>query len=382
MFGISQSGRVINHMLWQGFHRDEAGRSVFDGALVHVAGAGKGSFNHRFAQTTRHPSALEDQQYPADAFPFATTPSVDPLTGERGSSLDRARASDTLPKIFYTTTSTEYWTRAASLLHTDVEGKRDLPMAPETRLYFFAGAQHGVWSWADRWPYQHCTNGFDHRFGMRALLFGMQRWMEKGAVPPASVYPTFEDGTLGSVADYLDRFPKIPGFRLPSANLTPSRLDLGPRFANEGIADRQPAGLGLPFVTAVPLPDADGIDRGGIRLPAIAVPLATHTGWNLRRVEIGAADRLARWSGSMLPFPADDAGRESAGDPRRSVAARYTSTDDYVLAIEQAAKVLVSRRFLLEGDLPLIKEIARNRFAKIGAHRRGDLSCAYSLADR
>ena len=381
-FGISQSGRVINHMLWQGFHRDEAERLVFDGALVHVAGAGKGSFNHRFAQTTRHPSALEDQQYPADVFPFATTASVDPLTGEEGSALDRARAAGVVPKIFYTTTSTEYWTRAASLLHTDVEAELDLPMAPETRLYFFAGAQHGVWSWADRWPYEHCVNGFDHRFGMRALMPAMQRWLEEGAPPPASVYPTFEDGTLGSVADYLYRFPKISGFRLPSANLQPPRLDLGPRFRDEGIADRQPAGFGLPFVTAVPLPDVDGIDRGGIRLPGIAVPLATHTGGNLRRAEIGAADKLARWSGSMLPFPADEAEREDRDDPRRSVAARYASVDDYVLAIEQAAEALVARRFLLERDLSLIEETARHRFEKISAHQRTNPSCAYSLADR
>ncbi|MGI9504130.1 MAG: alpha/beta hydrolase domain-containing protein, partial [Geminicoccaceae bacterium] len=78
-FGISQSGRVINHMLWQGFHLDEVGRTAFDGVFVHVAGAGKGSFNHRFAQTTRHPSQFEDQQYPADFFPFTTAPSTDPV---------------------------------------------------------------------------------------------------------------------------------------------------------------------------------------------------------------------------------------------------------------------------------------------------------------
>ena len=83
IFGISQSGRVIQHMLWQTLHVDEAGRMVFDGALIHVAGAGKGSFNHRFAQTTRHPSHLEDQQYPADFFPFTTTPARDPVTGTR-----------------------------------------------------------------------------------------------------------------------------------------------------------------------------------------------------------------------------------------------------------------------------------------------------------
>ena len=378
-FGISQSGRVINHMLWQGFHVDEAGRMVFDGALVHVAGAGKGSFNHRFAQTTRHPSQFEDQQYPADVFPFTTVPSTDPVTGEQGSMLDAARQARAVPKIFYTTTSTEYWTRAASLLHTDVDGKEDIALAPETRLYFFAGAQHGNWAFEERWPYAHCTNGFDHRFGMRALLSAMQRWLVEGEAPPESVYPRFADGTLGTVEAYRERFPSLPNFRLPRANLKPPRLDLGSRFAAEEIADRQPAGLGEPFVTAVPLPDDDGIDLGGIRLPGIAVPLATHTGWNLRRPEIGADDKLARWSGSMLPFAANERDRQNAGDPRPSLEARYGSREDYGEAVERASATLVRQGFLLEADVSKVKATALRRFDQIITHPPSDPSCAYSL---
>lgn len=378
-FGISQSGRVINHMLWQGFHRDEAGRMVFDGALVHVAGAGKGSFNHRFAQTTRHPSQFEDQQYPADVFPFTTVPSTDSVTGKRGSMLDAVRKAGAVPKIFYTTTSTEYWTRAASLLHTDVNGVEDVALAPETRLYFFSGAQHGNWAFEDRWPYAHCTNGFDHRFGMRALLSSMQRWLEEGTTPPDSVYPTFADGTLGTVAAYQDRFPSLPDFDLPSVNLKPPRLDLGPRFATEGIVDRQPAGLGNPFETAVPLPDDDGIDLGGIRLPGIAVPLATHTGWNIRRPEIGAEGKLARWSGSMLPFAPDKDTRGKTGDPRPSLETRYGSRKDYAEAIERASVALVDGGFLLEADTSKVKAAALRRFDKIRNHSPADLSCAYSL---
>jgi len=381
IFGISQSGRVINHMLWQGFHVDERGREIFDGAFVHVAGAGKGSFNHRFAQTTRHPSAFEDQQYPADVFPFTTVGQTDPVTGEEGSFLDRARSVGMLPKIIYTTSSTEYWTRAASLLHTDVEGRLDIPMALETRLYFFAGAQHGVWSFADRWPYEHCTNGFDHRYGMRALLAALKNWVVDGKQPPESVYPTIAGGTLGRVSDYLQRFPDIPNFPLPGANLQPPRLDLGPRFENEGIVDRQPAGLGDPYITLVPLPDADGIDLGGIRLPGIAVPLATHLGWNLRRPEIGAGGKLARWSGSMLPLPIDEASREAAADPRHSIMARYGTRNGYGEEIEQATNDLVGQGFLLEADRAQIKAKALDRFEGIMAFDAADRSCSYSIAD-
>jgi len=380
IFGTSQSGRVINHLFWQGFHQDEEERPVVDGAFVHVAGAGKGSFNHRFAQTTRHPSPLQDQQYPADVFPFTTVPSVDGLTGERASMWDQARASGAVPKTVYTSTSSEYWTRAASLLHTDVQGKKDVPLAAEARLYFFAGAQHGIWRSAERWPFQHCVNNFDHRFGMRAVLAALQAWIAGDVAPPKSVYPTFAAGTLGTVDDYRRRFPDLPGFRLPGGNLKPPRLDLGPRFVDEGIVDRRPAGVGPPFVTAVPLPDEDGIDLGGIRLPGIAAPLATHTGWNLRRREIGAGGELARWSGSMLPFAANEEARGRADDPRPSLTARYGSKDGYAQALQQAATALVIDGFLLADDLPRLKAAALHRFDMVKQHRADDRSCAYSVS--
>jgi hypothetical protein len=381
IFGISQSGRVIQHMLWQALHVDEAGRMTFDGALIHVAGAGKGSFNHRFAQTTRHPSHLEDQQYPADFFPFTTTPARDPVTGASGDVLERARAAGALPRLFYTTTSTEYWTRAASLLHTDVTGSADVPLDPQARLYFLAGAQHGNWSFAERGPYQNCGNPLDHRPPMRALLLALDAWASEGRAPPDSVYPKLEGGTLGSVEDYRRAFPKMPGVALPAGNLQPPRLDLGPRFAARGIADEQPAAFGPAYVTRVPLPDPDGNDRGGIRLPAAAVPLGTYTGWNLRRPEVGAAGKLARWSGSFIPFAANEASRRATADPRPSLETRYASRAEYESGIEAAAAALVDQDFLLAEDVPEITVRAGAFYERVLAHEPGDLSCAYTVGD-
>ena len=381
IFGISQSGRVIQHMLWQALHVDEAGRMTFDGALIHVAGAGKGSFNHRFAQTTRHPSHLEDHQYPADFFPFATTPTQDRVTGLSGDVLARARAAGAVPRLFYTTTSTEYWTRAASLLHTDVTGSLDVSVDPQARLYFIAGAQHGNWRFAERGPFQNCGNPLDHRPPLRALLLALDAWVTGGDEPPASVYPKLQGGTLGSVEDYRAAFPKIPGIELPSGNLRPPRLDLGPRFISHGIADRQPPELGPAYVTRVPLPDADGNDLGGIRLPAVAVPAGTYTGWNLRRPEVGAPDKLARWSGSFVPFASDETTRATFGDPRPSLAARYPSRDDYRRRIEAAGRALAADRFLLEADIAEITERAVAFYDRVLTHAASDLSCAYTLED-
>jgi hypothetical protein len=368
-------------MLWQALHVDEAGRMIFDGALIHVAGAGKGSFNHRFAQTTRHPSHLEDQQYPADFFPFTTIPARDPVSGATGDVLERARAAGALPRLFYTTTSTEYWTRAASLLHTDVTGSEDVPLDPHARLYFLAGAQHGNWRFAERGPYQNCGNPLDHRPPMRALLLALDAWATGGREPPESVYPSLADGTLGSVEDYRRAFPKIPGLAVPTGNLQPPRLDLGPRFAREGIADKQPPDFGPRYITRVPQPDGDGNDQGGIRLPALALPLGTYTGWNLRRPEVGAPDRLARWSGSFVPFPADEASRRAGDDPRAPLAARYASRAAYEAGIEAAAGALVDQGFLLADDIPEITARAGAFYERVLAREPGGLSCAYTLGD-
>jgi hypothetical protein len=356
LFGISQSGRVIQHMLFQGLHVDEAGRMVFEAALPHVSGAGKGSFNHRFAQTTRHPSPLEDQQYPADFFPFTTTPETDPVTGRTGDVLGVAKAMGKVPLILYTGTSTEYWTRAASTLHTDVAGTADAPVDEHARIYFIAGAQHGIDLSRDR-VYEYPPNRLDHSPPLRALLLALDRWATSGTPPPISVYPRIANGDLVPVEVWRERFPKIPGLRLPRVNLQPPRLDLGPRFESDGIIDVQPPRFGPSLVTLVPAPDSNGNDRGGILLPDVAVPLGTYTGWNLRRAEMGAPSQLARWSGSFFSFARTEAERRETGDPRPSIEARYPTKADYVSMVEATVDTLRARGFLLEEDaLALVAE--------------------------
>ncbi|MGH9494129.1 MAG: alpha/beta hydrolase domain-containing protein, partial [Candidatus Sulfotelmatobacter sp.] len=51
--GISQNGRFLRNFLYDGFNADEDGKIALDGVLAHVAGAGRGSFNYRFAQPSR-----------------------------------------------------------------------------------------------------------------------------------------------------------------------------------------------------------------------------------------------------------------------------------------------------------------------------------------
>lgn len=359
-FGISQSARFIHHFLYEDFNADEQGRLIFDGALAHVGGAGKGQFNSRFAQTTRHGSQHEDHFYPTDFFPFNTVPGEDPLTGQTGDLFDRPRRRHHLPKIFFTETSTEYWARAASLLHTDVQGQRDVPLDPQARLYFFTGAQHGVAGSSDRGIYQNLVNVLDHRPLLRSLLVALDQWVTSNQEPPPSNYPRISGGTLVSLEAYQRTFPKIPGMKVPAGCYAPLRLDPGPRFRDEGIAEHVPPIASVPYRTLVPAVGDDGNELAGIRLPDIAVPRATFTGWNPRGAAAGAEGKLGRWSGSYFPFAKTLADRQAAGDPRAAVRERYPTRESYVARVAETALQLQHDRLLLDEDLVRILRAARD----------------------
>ena len=88
--GISQNGRFLRDYIYEGFNADEDGRMALDGVLAHVAGAGRGSFNYRFAQPSRDAQPTSSVFFPTDIFPFTDQPEIDPVTAERGGLLDRA----------------------------------------------------------------------------------------------------------------------------------------------------------------------------------------------------------------------------------------------------------------------------------------------------
>jgi hypothetical protein len=381
IFGISQSGRLIQTMLLRGLHVDEDGRAVFDGAFVHVAGGGKGGFDYRFAMPTRHFSVLEDHIYPTDFFPFATVSARDSATGAEGSILDRARALGAVPKLFYVNNSSEYWNRAASLIATDPDGERDLPPAPEARIYLIAGAQHYVGALSERGIFANCVNTLNHYRAMRALMLAFERWVRDGVEPPPSTYPRIADGTLVTVAAHGKAFPGIPGFRLPEGNLRPPRLDFGSRFEIDRVAEQVPPRLGKPFATLVRRPDADGLDQGGIALPEVLLPLGTRTGFNTRNEAAGFSGATGRWDGSFLPFARTEAERRASGDPRPSLDARYVSRAAYEEKVRAAAADVVRRGFLLPQDVDALVSEAGGLYDRIMARDPADRSCRY-LFDR
>jgi hypothetical protein len=362
IFGISQSGRVIHHLIHDGFNTDTQGRQVFDAALMHVAGAGKGMLNHRFRMTTDYGTEHEGYLSGSEFFPFTPILQTDPLTGQRGDTGERARQRGHLPKMIFTQSSTEYWSRAASLLHTDVTGSNDLVLPESMRVYLVASSQHLGGGPATPGICQQARNPLDDRPPvLRAMLVNLDRWVREDVLPPKSRYPRLDNNTLVDLPTWHAMFPRIPGVNLPNKHYQPYRLDFGPRAHSEGLVDSVPPQMGPQYPTFVPAVDDDGNDIAGIRLPEVAVPLATYTGWNLRAEEFGAGGVLSRLDGMFVPLAKTKAERIASGDPRLSIEERYASRDAYLGRLSQAAIELYQDRLLLAEDaLQIIDRASRN----------------------
>jgi Alpha/beta hydrolase domain len=362
-FGISQSGRFLRHFLYEGFNADERDRKVFDAIDAHVAGGGRGSFNYRFGEASRDASQYSTFFYPTDIFPFTDLEQQDPMTGERDGLLTHAKGQP-LPKIFYTFSSYEYRGRAASLIHTTLDGK-DAPLADNVRIYYFAGGQHGPSPFPPQANgTQNLTSPNDYTWAMRALIVALDGWAKAGTPPPPSRYPHLGDGTLARPDAVA--FPKIPGVNFTRAIHEAYRLDYGPQFKAKGIATLEPPKVGKAFVMYVPQVDGDGIDLGGVRLPEVAVPLATYTGWNPRDPKTGAADQLVDFAGSFIPFPKTKAERQRTNDPRLSIEERYGDREHYLEEVKQAANELVKSGYLLADDVPALVARAAQYWEALG----------------
>jgi len=364
-FGTSQSGRFLRTYVYDGFNADEQGRQVFDGVWAHVAGAGRGNFNYRFAQPSRDGMPRQNLLYAVDMFPFTDAPETD--EGLTDSILARASAAHVVPKMFYTNGSFEYWGRAAALIHTSLDGKKDVAPVATTRVYYLAGTQHGANAKPERTVTQNLPNPADYRFVMRALLVAMNNWITNGAEPPESQIPRVAKDNLVQVSAL--NFPKIPGVALPKEPTPVFRLDYGPDFRAKGIITLEPPKIEGHYTVLIPQVDRDGNETSGIRLPDQVVPLATYTGWDLREPSIGAPDAMFDMVGSMIPFARTRAEREKTGDPRPSIEERYASREEYLRKVEAAAQPLVKQGLMLQSDVAKFVEKAGARWDLLASGR-------------
>lgn len=350
-FGVSQSGRFLRVLAWQGFNEDEKGRIVFDGLIPHVAGGGLGFFNHRFAQPTRHNGQHEDHLYPADMFPFTYGTLTDPHSGRTDGILRALEKTKSLPRVMHTQSAAEYWHRSGSLVHTDPLGTKDADIPDSVRIYAFGGTQHGPANDPPARGFaENLTNPGDYRPQLRALLTALDVWVKDGKEPPASVYPRIDQKTLVAWDQKSTGFPGIPGIRYPQVIQQPVFADYGPEFMSRGIVSREPPEVKAKYVVLVPRSGPDGNDLGTLLPAEVAVPLATYTGWNLRRKDVGAEGMLANLLGSFIPLPATKTERSQAGDPRPSLEERYGTFDNYHKRFADNCGAMVKSRHLLEED--------------------------------
>jgi hypothetical protein len=343
-FGVSQAGRFLRDFLYQGFNEDAAGGRIFDGVMVSMTGARRAFVNYPFAQPGRWSRQHEDRLYPQGSFPFAYATTTDPVSGETDGLLARCTASGTCPRIVHTESSTDFFHGRASLLVADGAGK---PVAEhdDVRLYHFAGVQHGggraVASLAHIFPFAaHQLNPAEHADVHRALLVALDRWASGGEAPPQSMFPRVEDGGLVAAAakDYV--FPEIPAASYPGLINALEVMD-------ESVQPPRPTGEG-DYMVLVPAVDADGNETAGVRLPEIAAPLGTHTGWNVRGEGHAPGELIAL--GSYFPFAATRAERLAAGDPRLSLEERYPAPGDHARRLAEAIEHLRARGLLLAED--------------------------------
>ena len=379
-FSVSQPARYMNDFQTLGFNADERGRRVVDGILNWIGGGSGVAINYRFAQTGRTERNRQNHRYPEAPFPFAYPKLRDHLTGEVGGrgvacaadGHDRDDDHDghrhgrgnTCPKAMEVNSANEYWVKAGSLLHTDTLG-RDLKDPKNVRFYLLSGVEHTV-SGSPPTPgiCQQIGNTTDPNPALRALFIALDRWVTRDVKPPKSRVPERRTGVfstpvgngVGVVQQAALGWPNIPGVAYSGVITVRHLFNFGPRF-DDGIMDINPPDFSGPvypsFVSKV---DRDGNEIAGIRLPPVAAPIATTTGWALRAAAFGGGPAGGNMdgcesSGQWIPFKVTKADRVAAGDPRGSLEERYGNHAGYVKAVAKAARELQHRRLLLEEDV-------------------------------
>jgi hypothetical protein len=357
---VSQPGRLLNDFRHLGFNQAENGKQVFDAMMQWIAAGDGINMNYRWSQTGRTERNRQDHLFAEGVFPFSNVTTTDSISHERDSRLTRCRETHTCPESAEIYSANEYWVKAASLFHTTPDGTRDLPDSRYSRLYFISSHQHGTGNSASRGNCQQFQNPLNSAPIQRALWIDLDEKVNHGTPMPPTEVPRLWNGTLQPPLPQSGMgFPHIPGVTYTGLKTTRYRFDYGASYYDNGIPTINPPHIAPPYEdnsqngpiypSFIPKTDSDGNDIAGVRLPDVAVPLATYTGWALRS---GVwADDGCESSGQFIPFPKTAADRMSSGDPRTSVAERYPTYGSYYTKVSHAIHHLVRRRLMLPEDV-------------------------------
>jgi hypothetical protein len=356
----SQPGRTLNDFVHLGFNEDEQHHKVFDGMMQWIAAGDGLNMNYRWSQTKRTERNRQEELYLEGLYPFANVPTFDPISRTSDWRYKRCEETNTCPLATEFYSANEFWVKAGSLMSTDPTGRFDLPDHPLTRNYLLSSKQHGgAGDPTSKGVCQQFLNPLDSAPVQRALWTDLDEWSSHGVQPPDSEVPTLRDGTLvPPLPQSRVGFPHIPGVTYTGLKTTRYRFNYGADFYETFVPTINPPVItgrlednpanGPIYPSYVPKTDSDGNDIAGIRLPELVVPLATYTGWGLRS-GVWANDGCEA-SGQFIPFAATKATRIASGDPRPSVAERYSSYSNYRQKVIQSVNDLVRRRFLICDD--------------------------------
>ena len=351
--GASQSGRYLKGFTYWGFNEDETGQKVFEGIQPKISGAHAIASNDRFGDTNATGRSYQRHLSAKQEFPFTYGVRFDPISGLTDGIFARCRVTKTCPKVMHTDSANEPYLKPTALVTTDGLGN-DIKLPADVHVFTVAGTQHGPSDTPEvTATCQQLSNPNPHNPVVRALYMALDDWATKGVPPPASRYAKVSDGTLvPSLPQSVQGFPVIPGVNYTGWYNPVDLLD-------QSVLPNMPI-PGKSYTVLVPRTDVDGNDIAGVRQPSIEVPVATYTGWALRRAPFAEGEDCAL-TGQYIPFTVTRTERLAKGDPRLSLEERYRDHAHYVALVARAADRLVRQRLLLDEDaVAMIVEAAES----------------------
>ncbi|WP_070796005.1 alpha/beta hydrolase domain-containing protein [Thalassotalea crassostreae] len=341
-YGVSQTGRFLRHFLHQGFNETEDGIIAYDGMFIHTAGAGRGSFNHRFAQPSRDAHRMSAFFYPTDVFPFTSQRIRSDITNQKIGLLKRNH-EPFYPKIFYTNTGYEYWGRAAGLTHSH----KVFDMAPleNERIFHLASAQHFVESTnniklVDKDNLIFRGNNLNFKPHLRSLLSHLSEWVIADRKPPKSKYPRFADQTLTNYAHF--QLPNWLGVEKPFKPHTAYEIDYGKNW-HKGVIDNHPPVLLAEILPPVPKLDNNGHELGGISHPLLKAPIATFMPWVLRYDKF-SSNEIEDFRGAIKQWK------------KKRILSRYANKRAYMTHLNKMILKSLAEGWILARDVSRIKQ--------------------------
>jgi hypothetical protein len=355
--GDSQSGNFIRTFIHLGFNQDTRNRVVWDGAFPRIA-ARQTPINLRFGL----PGGAAGMYEPGSDGVVWWTRYADKTRGLKASGLlDRCGATRTCPKIIEVFGSAEFWGLRMSPDLIGTDAKRDLPLPPNVRRYYYPSTTHG--GGRGGFPVDGsvpanspCTlppNPNPQAEQTRALTRALVDWVVKGTEPPPSRYPTLANGDLVPATRAALGLPGTPGLPFSDRLLNPLlHFDFGRGFRAadlSGVMIRVPPRIVGVLPTYVPRVNEDGNETSGVPSVQLQAPLGTYLGWNTFRGGMFAGHGCG-FQGGWIPFPKTKAERIASGDARLSLEERYGTHEAYVAAVRKAVEEAVRDRFLLPDD--------------------------------